>query len=58
LKTFSYYLSALRAKLTQSDSTEHTHRAALQCLPDPEAFQWVHFWNGFSGFAIVAVVPK
>ncbi len=32
MKTFSDYLSALRANLAQGDSTEHTHRAALQHL--------------------------
>jgi predicted helicase len=32
MKTFSYYLSELRANLAQGDSTEHTHRAALQHL--------------------------
>jgi len=32
MKTFSDYLSALRANLAQGDSTEHTHRAALQSL--------------------------
>jgi predicted helicase len=32
MKTFSDYLYALRANLAQGDSTEHTHRAALQHL--------------------------
>jgi predicted helicase len=32
MKSFNEYLSALRANLAQGDSTEHTHRAALQEL--------------------------
>jgi hypothetical protein len=36
MKTFTDYLSALRANLAQGDSTEHTHRAALQHLLESE----------------------
>lgn len=36
MKTFSDYLSTLRANLAQGDSTEHTHRAALQHLLESE----------------------
>jgi len=36
MKSFTDYLSALRANLAQGDSTEHTHRAALQHLLESE----------------------